>query len=125
MHLARGLVATLICTVSCGALGQGPSSGSGQAFPVKPVRLVLRSPPGGTDDLLGRLLAQKMPDTLGQQVVVDYRTGAGGLVAWEIVAKSPPDGYTLFRAGEQVLQLAKADAAKIDKIVRTAGIKPE
>ena len=90
MHLARFLLATLICSVSCGVAAQG--------FPVKPVRLVLRSPPGGTDDLLGRLLAQKMPETLGQQVVVDYRTGAGGLVAWEIVAKSPPDGYTVFLA---------------------------
>jgi tripartite-type tricarboxylate transporter receptor subunit TctC len=55
------------------------------------VRLVLRSPPGGTDDLLGRLLALKMPETLGHQVVVDYRTGAGGLVASELVAKSPPE----------------------------------
>jgi tripartite-type tricarboxylate transporter receptor subunit TctC len=90
MRLARVLLATLICSMSCGAIAQ--------AFPVKPVRLVLRSPPGGTDDLLGRLLAQKMPDTLGQQVIVDYRTGAGGLVAWEIVARSPPDGYTLFLA---------------------------
>lgn len=90
MHLARILVATLLCSVSCAA--------AAQAFPVKPVRLVLRSPPGGTDDFLGRLLTLKMPDTLGQQVVIDYRTGAGGLVAWEIVAKSPPDGYTVFLA---------------------------
>src|SRR5215217_3092460 len=90
MYLARVLLATLICSVSCAA--------AAQAFPVKPVRLILRSPPGGTDDLLGRLLAQKMPETLGQQVVIDYRTGAGGLVAWEIVAKAPPDGYTVFLA---------------------------
>ena len=90
MHFARVLLATLMFSVSCAVVAQ--------AFPVKPVRLVLRSPPGGTDDLLGRLLAQKMPETLGQQVVVDYRTGAGGLVAWEIVAKAPPDGYTLLLA---------------------------
>jgi len=69
-----------------------------QSFPTKPLRLVLRSPPGGTDDLLGRLIALKMPESLGQQVIVDYRTGAGGLVAWEYIAKAPPDGYTLLLA---------------------------
>jgi tripartite-type tricarboxylate transporter receptor subunit TctC len=90
MHLERILLAALLCGMSCAVVAQ--------SYPVKPVRLVLRSPPGGTDDLLGRLLAQKMPETLGQQVIVDYRTGAGGLVAWEIVAKSPPDGYTVFLA---------------------------
>jgi tripartite-type tricarboxylate transporter receptor subunit TctC len=90
MHFARVLLAALLCGVSCAVVAQ--------AFPTKPVRLILRSPPGGTDDILGRLLAQKMPETLGQQVIIDYRTGAGGLVAWEIVAKSPPDGYTVFLA---------------------------
>src|SRR5919206_519165 len=97
MRFDRVLLATLVCSLSCAAVAQVPSTGS-QAFPVKPLRLVLRSPPGGTDDLLGRLLAQKMPETLGQQVIVDYRTGAGGLVAWELVAKAPPDGYTVFLA---------------------------
>ena len=90
MHFARLLLAALLCGVSCALVAQ--------SFPTKPVRLILRSPPGGTDDLLGRLLAQKMPDTLGQQVIIDYRTGAGGMVAWEIVAKSPPDGHTVFLA---------------------------
>ena len=98
MHLARVLLATLAFSVSCAVMAQGASTGSAHPFPVKPVRLVLRSPPGGTDDLLGRLLALKMPDTLGQQVIVDYRTGAGGLVAWELVAQAPPDGYTVFLA---------------------------
>jgi tripartite-type tricarboxylate transporter receptor subunit TctC len=75
-----------------------PASGMAQSFPVKPLRLILRSPPGGTDDLLGRLISQRMGELLGQQVIVDYRTGAGGLVAWEYFAKSPPDGYTLLLA---------------------------
>jgi tripartite-type tricarboxylate transporter receptor subunit TctC len=98
MHFARVLLTILACSVSFAVLAQGASTGSGHAFPVKPLRLVLRSPPGGTDDLLGRLLALKMPDTLGQQVIIDYRTGAGGLVAWEIIAQAPPDGYTVFLA---------------------------
>ena len=83
----RILIALLICLL--------PAAAVAQAFPSKPIRLVLRSPPGGTDDLLGRLIAQKMPEILGQQVIVDYRTGAGGLVAWEFIAKAPPDGYTI------------------------------
>ena len=55
-------------------------------------------PPGGTDDLLARIISQKMPDVLGQPMLPDYRTGAGGLVAWEITAKAPPDGYTILLA---------------------------
>jgi tripartite-type tricarboxylate transporter receptor subunit TctC len=98
MHFARVVLTALACGLSCSVMSQGPATGAGHSFPVKPVRLVLRSPPGGTDDLLGRLLALKMPDRLGQQVIIDYRTGAGGLVAWELVAQAPPDGYTVFLA---------------------------
>ncbi|HEX2827612.1 MAG TPA: tripartite tricarboxylate transporter substrate binding protein [Burkholderiales bacterium] len=86
----RVMLALLLCLLPPAVIAQG--------FPSKPLRLVLRSPPGGTDDLLGRLIAQKMPDFLGQQVVVDYRTGAGGLVAWQYVTQAPPDGYTMLLA---------------------------
>ena len=86
----RIVLALLVCLL--------PFAGFAQTFPVKPLRLVLRAPPGGTDDLLGRLISLKMGEILGQQVVVDYRTGAGGLVAWEYVAKAPPDGYTFLLA---------------------------
>ena len=86
----RVVLLLLLCLV--------PPTVIAQNFPTKPLRLVLRAPPGGTDDLLGRLIAQKMPDFLGQQVIVDYRTGAGGLVAWQYVSQSPPDGYTLLLA---------------------------
>jgi tripartite-type tricarboxylate transporter receptor subunit TctC len=86
----RVLLVLLLCVL--------PPAAVAQSFPTKPLRLVLRAPPGGTDDLLGRLIAQKMPDFLGQQVIVDYRTGAGGLVAWQYVSQSPPDGYTLLLA---------------------------
>ena len=75
-----------------------PSAVIAQSFPTKPLRIVVRAPPGGTDDLLGRLISQKMGEILGQPIVVDYRTGAGGLVAWEYVAKGPADGYTILLA---------------------------
>ena len=67
-----------------------------QTFPDKPIRLIVGDAPGGSPDTLGRLLAQRLSESLGQSVVVDNKPGAGGLVAAEIAAKAPPDGYTLF-----------------------------
>lgn len=67
-----------------------------QGFPNKPVRMIVASAPGGAPDILGRAIAQKMSDALGQQVVVDNRAGASGLIGAEMAAKSAPDGYTLF-----------------------------
>ena len=66
-----------------------------QQYPNKPVRIVAPFPPGGTADFLARLLADKLTQTWGQQVVVDNRSGAGGVVGTEIVAKATRDGYTL------------------------------
>src|SRR5262245_7052951 len=68
---------------------------NGQSFPSKPLKLVTPFPPGGSADVIARLAAQKMGETLGQPVVVDNRAGAGGLVGTEYGAKQPPDGYTL------------------------------
>ena len=98
MKLLAFVLALLFCFVSPGVVAQTPSTSSGQGFPVKPQRIVVRAPPGGTDDLLARLISQKMQEILGQPMVVDYRTGAGGLVAWDYTAKAPPDGYTILLA---------------------------
>ena len=64
-------------------------------FPDKPIRMVLPFPPGGPTDLVARVLAQKMSDQMGQQVVIDNKPGANGNIAAELVAKAPADGYTL------------------------------
>ncbi len=66
-----------------------------QNYPVKAIRLVAPFPPGGSVDVVGRLVAAKLSELLGQQVIVDNRSGASGNIGTEAVANSPPDGYTL------------------------------
>jgi len=72
-----------------------PSLATAQAYPSKPVRLLVPFAPGGTTDLLARIIAEKMGATLGQTVVVENKAGAGGAIGAAEVAKSPPDGYML------------------------------
>jgi tripartite-type tricarboxylate transporter receptor subunit TctC len=71
------------------------SPAGAQNYPVKTVRLVSPFPPGGSVDVVGRILAAKLSENLGHQVIVDNRSGASGIIGTEIVAKAPPDGYTL------------------------------
>ncbi|MBI2292297.1 MAG: tripartite tricarboxylate transporter substrate binding protein [Betaproteobacteria bacterium] len=79
----------VLCLAAASVLAAAPS------YPTKPVRLVVGFPPGGAADILGRIAAQQLTASLGEQVVVDNRGGAGGLVATEITARAAPDGYTL------------------------------
>ena len=69
-----------------------------QSYPVKPVRLIAASSPGSAVDIVSRVIAQKLSDQIGQQVVVDNRAGAGGNLGAELAARAPADGYTLFMA---------------------------
>ncbi|HBJ86455.1 MAG TPA: hypothetical protein DDZ88_21885 [Verrucomicrobiales bacterium] len=64
-------------------------------YPARPVRMIVPAPPGGTTDLLGRLAAERLAEALVQQVVVDNRGGAGGILGTELVACAPADGHTL------------------------------
>src|SRR5512135_3502397 len=84
--------------ILCGGLlcSYGFASAQAPKFPTKPIRMVVGYAPGGGSDIMGRLIAQKITEALGQQVVVENRPGAAQNVACEYVAKSPNDGYTLF-----------------------------
>jgi tripartite-type tricarboxylate transporter receptor subunit TctC len=82
------------------------------AWPSRPVRMIVAAAPGGSTDLLGRLIAQRLSDRLGQPFVVENRGGAGGGVAAGFVAKAPPDGYTLLMSNDQLV-LQAGFAAKL------------
>src|SRR5258708_3726148 len=75
-----------------------PRPAAAQAYPTRPVTLVIPFPPGGGNDALGRMVADKMSKQLGKQIVVDNRGGAGGTIATRAVARSTPDGYTILLA---------------------------
>jgi tripartite-type tricarboxylate transporter receptor subunit TctC len=66
-----------------------------QAYPARPLRLIIPFAPGGTNDIIGRLVAQKLGDAIGQQVIPDNRGGAGGSIGMELASKAAPDGYTI------------------------------
>jgi tripartite-type tricarboxylate transporter receptor subunit TctC len=76
-------------------LAWSASAALAQAYPNKPVRLIVPFPPGGGTDLVARAIAQRLSDSLGQNVLVENRAGAGGVIGAEYVAKAPADGYTL------------------------------
>jgi len=72
-----------------------PLSAPAQQYPVRPIRLIVPFPPGGTIDMVGRMVAQGVGERVGQTVVVDNRGGAGGMLGVELAVKAAPDGYTL------------------------------
>ncbi|MEI6319210.1 MAG: tripartite tricarboxylate transporter substrate binding protein [Pseudomonadota bacterium] len=91
MHTPLSCAAAALAA-ACIAL---PSSTFAQAWPAKPVRVVIPWPAGGSNDIVGRVVMQELSRTLGQQFVIDNRAGASGVVGADLVAKTPADGYTL------------------------------
>ncbi len=93
--------AALLSTALFAALVTALPPALAQSYPLKPIRILL--PFAGGTDVVGRLLALKLSPAIGQQVVPDPRLGAGGNIAHEAAAKSPPDGYTLLMAAPPVV----------------------
>jgi tripartite-type tricarboxylate transporter receptor subunit TctC len=95
-HSARGLLALPFAFSFLFAVVSATSSAvHAQAYPSKPIRLIVPFPPGGGNDVIGRVVAQKLGERFGQQVVVDNRPGANGIVGLQALMQSAPDGYTL------------------------------
>jgi tripartite-type tricarboxylate transporter receptor subunit TctC len=88
MKIARFVAVIALCAIAFGAWAQ--------TYPTKPIRIVVGFPPGGGNDIIARLVGAKMQESWGQPVVIDNKPGAASILAAEHVAKSAPDGYTLF-----------------------------
>jgi tripartite-type tricarboxylate transporter receptor subunit TctC len=86
----RSIAATIACALCAAAFAQT------QAFPTRPVRIIVAFPPGGGTDIVARILGQKLGESWGQQAIVDNRAGASGVIGTEAAARAAPDGYTWF-----------------------------
>ena len=109
---------------------QAPAAAAGQAYPNRPLRLIIPWPPGQATDLVGRVLALKLSELFGQQVVADNRAGAGGMIGTDIAAKAAPDGYTVLAASSgpvtinPLLQKSPYDAERDLAPVANIGLSP-
>src|SRR5450432_1258984 len=86
----------------CGAVLVSALAGA-QSYPGKPVRIIVPFAPGGATDIVARVVAQKLNEIWGQQVIVDNRAGAGGNIGGELAARSTPDGYTIFMTSGSIV----------------------
>jgi len=98
MELARREL-LLCCAAGAATLAAFPGGARASRYPERPVRLVVSSAAGGTQDILARLMGQWLSERLGQQFVIENRTGGAGTIATEMVVKASPDGYTLLMVG--------------------------
>jgi tripartite-type tricarboxylate transporter receptor subunit TctC len=88
----------VVALVSCCLAAVAGLHAAAQTYPTRPIRMVIAFPPGGTSDFVGRVVAQKLGENLGQSIVVDNKPGASGLIGTQEVARAAPDGYTLLLA---------------------------
>ena len=112
-----------------------PAWASAQAYPAKPLRMIIPFPPGGPTDLMGRMASDRLSRGLGVQVIPDNRGGAGGNIGFELCAKSPADGYTVcmmtvaqgaLASGmppEEFAGFVKREAEKWSKVAKAAKVQ--
>jgi len=97
---AHVIVGAMLCAVvwSHAAFAQGTSTSSGQAYPARPIRVIVPFPAGGSIDIVSRSISQRWSALLGQQLVIDNRAGAAGTLGTQLAAQAPPDGHTILYA---------------------------
>ncbi len=89
------IVAAIAALAATSVLAQVTASGTAQAWPAKAIRMIIPVPPGGTSDILARMIGQKLTETWGQQIIVESRPGAGGNIGVDLVVRAAADGHTL------------------------------
>src|SRR5688500_16819225 len=123
------VLATFVAGMLCGAgvaWSQATSTSSGQAYPVKPVRVIVPFPPAGANDIVARIVLPKLSEQMGQSFVIENRSGAGGTTGSAVVAQSRPDGYTLLiqTVGSHVSNAHLYRKLPYDALNDFAGISP-
>ena len=103
MHITRRtlLPITLLATILLFA-----GNASAQTYPTKPIRVIVAFAPGGPADVMARLIAQRMPQILGQSLIIENKAGAGGTIGARAAAESEPDGYTLLLGNTSTLVIS-------------------
>ena len=103
--MLKHIIATVLAVATASVVAQ--------EFPAKPIRMIVPFAPGGPNDVLGRIVAQKMSEQIGQQVIIDNRSGAGGSTGTALAASAPADGYTLLFSGTSSLAINPSLYAKL------------
>jgi len=100
--VTRTITPVVVAATACLLLGFG-SGPAASAYPEKPIRLLVSFPPGGSSDAMARIVQLGVERLLGQSIVIENRAGAGGMIAIDMIAKAPPDGYTIGLGGAGAL----------------------
>ncbi len=115
--VATRIAVMLAAAFHCHAVAQT------QTYPVKPIRLIVPFVPGGSTDIVARLVAPRLGESLGQQVIVDNRGGAGGTIGTEMAARTPPDGYTIvLTSANTVMNVSLYQGKSIDPVKELSAI---
>src|SRR5262245_66099691 len=100
-HRIRAIATAMVACLCVGTgMGVGPAAA---AYPERPIRLIVSFPPGGSSDAMSRIVQPGLERLLGQTIVIENRAGAGGMLAIDVVAKAPPDGYVIGLGGAGAL----------------------
>ena len=108
----KNLIKTIACVTAASAAMVAFTAGA-QQYPNKPIRLIVGFPPGGSNDIVARIVSPKLGELLGQQVVVENRAGANATIGTEFVAKSAPDGYTLLLGSASAIAISPYTYSKL------------